>query len=140
MEAILASILIFVLFIAVTLLVLIKVSTISALFVLFFIPVIMVLIFPNVTLNFLSHELMLLLSDQVQLTNFHILLFIWAAMISVITYTEFITWYLKRQVAGSKQKGSDNQGSESSSDRLSFNLNMDGVTDRIKNTYEKYVK
>ena len=103
MEMTLLSIFIYMLFIGITLFILVRVSTIVAALVLILVPLMSVLLLPATSLQFYSYEHILLFEGLVQITNFHILFFVWAALLSVIVYTEFITWYLKQQMVSSSK-------------------------------------
>lgn len=95
--AAIASLMVFGLFVLAVLFVLIDISSILAMIVLLFVPMLVVLIMPKSTIAFLSYQHLLLADGLVPINNFHILLFIWSALIGIILYTEFLTWYLARK-------------------------------------------
>lgn len=95
--AAIASLMVFGLFVLAVLFVLIDISSILAMVVLLFVPMLVVLIMPKSTIAFLSYQHLLLADGLVPINNFHILLFIWSTLIGIILYTEFLTWYLARK-------------------------------------------
>ena len=95
--AAIASLMVFGLFALVVVFLLIDVSSIIAIIVLLFVPVLAVLIMPKSVIAFMSYQHLLLADGLVPINNFHILLFIWSTLIGIILYTEFLTWYLARK-------------------------------------------
>jgi len=95
--AALASLMVFGMFVLTVLFILIDMSSIMAILVLLFVPILAVLIMPKSVMAFLSYQHLLLADGLVPINNFHILLFIWSTLIGIILYTEFLTWYLARK-------------------------------------------
>ena len=95
--AAIASLLVFGMFALTVLLVLIDMSSILAMIILIFVPILAVLVMPKTVMAFLSYQHLLLADGLVPINNFHILLFIWSALIGIILYTEFLTWYLAKK-------------------------------------------
>lgn len=88
------SILLFFIYSIIILGILIYVSPILSALVMIIIPVALLFIISNYTLNFLS--IMQFSYSGVQIYNLHILLFIWSAFIGIIAYAEVLSWYLLR--------------------------------------------
>lgn len=95
--AAIASLMVFGMFVLAVLFVLIDMSSILAMIILIFVPLLAVLIMPKTVMAFLSYQHLLLADGLVPINNFHILLFIWSTLIGIILYTEFLTWYLARK-------------------------------------------
>lgn len=95
--ATIASLMVFGMFVLAVLFVLIDMSSILAMIILIFVPLLAVLIMPKTVMAFLSYQHLLLADGLVPINNFHILLFIWSTLIGIILYTEFLTWYLARK-------------------------------------------
>ena len=95
--AAIASLMVFGMFVLAVLFILIDMSSMMAMIVLFFVPMLAVLIMPKTVMAFLSYQHLLLADGLVPINNFHILLFIWSTLIGIILYTEFLTWYLARK-------------------------------------------
>ena len=95
--AAIASLMVFGMFVLAVLFILIDMSSMMAIIVLFFVPMLAVLIMPKTVMAFLSYQHLLLADGLVPINNFHILLFIWSTLIGIILYTEFLTWYLARK-------------------------------------------
>ena len=92
----LISIILYLLYTALVLTLLIRLSSFIAAITLLGIPLILVLVLPDQSVAFLSHQHAVLGDGLIPINNLHILLFIWSALLAVILYTEFITWYLGR--------------------------------------------
>ncbi|WMW21842.1 hypothetical protein RE476_10745 [Methanolobus mangrovi] len=99
--ALIGSGMLFALFAAVVLFVLINMSSRFALIILFLTPLLVIFIMPGTSIAFLSYRHMLLANGLVPINNFHILLMLWSTLIGIILYTEFLTWYLAK---GTKMK------------------------------------
>ncbi|MCL7411532.1 MAG: hypothetical protein P1P69_01430 [Methanosarcinaceae archaeon] len=95
--AALASLMVFGMFVLTVLIILIDMSSIMAMLILLFVPILAVLIMPKSVMAFLSYQHLLLADGLVPINNFHILLLIWSTLIGIILYTEFLTWYLARK-------------------------------------------
>jgi hypothetical protein len=94
--AFIGSSMLFALFAMVVLFVLINMSSRLALIILLVIPLVLILVIPDMSIAFLSIEQMSLANGLVPVNNFHILLMLWSTLIGVILYTEFLTWYLAK--------------------------------------------
>ena len=70
------------------------ISSLVGALLMFFIPLIGIIITPDKMAEFFSFELFSPMDGAVSICNIHILLAIWAAFLSVIVYTEFLSWYL----------------------------------------------
>lgn len=97
-SAFIGSSMLFALFAIVVLFVLINMSSRLALMILLIIPLIFILVLPDISIAFLSYEQMSLVNGLVPVNNFHILLMLWSTLIGVILYTEFLTWYLGKGI------------------------------------------
>ena len=124
--AIIGSAIIFLSFSILVLFVLINISSRLALIILLLVPVLSILLLPDTSISFLSYRQMLLADGIVPINNFHILLMLWSALISMILYTEFLTWYLAK---GSRMRKERNSNSSSE--------NLKGLIWNVKNTIEK---
>ncbi len=96
----LISIILYLLYTILVLILLIRISSFIASILLLGIPLILVLALPDQSVAFLSYQHAVLGDGLIPINNLHILLFIWSALIAVILYTEFITWYLGRLEGG----------------------------------------
>jgi len=92
----LISIILYLLYTALVLILLIRLSSFIAAILLLGIPLVLVLALPTQSVAFLSYQHAVLGDGLIPINNLHILLFIWSALLAVILYTEFITWYLVR--------------------------------------------
>ncbi|MCW7075817.1 MAG: hypothetical protein OCU18_00765 [Candidatus Syntrophoarchaeum sp.] len=61
----------------------------------FFIPIIGIITIPEQSLKFFSFELFAGVNGAISICNIHVLLAVWAGFLSVIVYTEFLSWYLE---------------------------------------------
>ena len=104
MNMTLISIILYLLYTALVLTLLVRLSSFIAATALLGIPLLFVLILPDQSVAFMSYQHVVLGDGLIPINNLHILLFIWSAMLAVILYTEFITWYLGRG------EGTDAQG------------------------------
>ncbi|MCK5108871.1 MAG: hypothetical protein KAR25_04200 [Methanosarcinales archaeon] len=96
----LISIILYLLYTTLVLILLIRISTFIAAILLLGIPLVLVLALPDQSVAFLSHQQAVFGDGLIPINNLHILLFIWSSLIAVILYTEFITWYLGRGEGG----------------------------------------
>ncbi len=60
------------------------------------VPLIGVLTMPERMAEFLSVELFSIMDGAISMRNIHILLAIWTAFLSIVLYTEFLSWYMAR--------------------------------------------
>lgn len=132
--AFIGSAILFTLFAAFVLFVLINMSSRLALIILFLTPLFFIFLMPGTSIAFLSYRQMLLANGLVPINNFHILLMLWSSLIGIILYTDFLTWYLGK---GAKMKtGTANKGksTEPFADHLK---NTSSVIEKAKNTLLK---
>jgi len=111
----LISIILYLLYTTLVLILLIRISTFIAAILLLGIPLVLVLALPDHSVAFLSHQQAVFGDGLIPINNLHILLFIWSALIAVILYTEFITWYLGRgegEGAGAESVGAGTPGAD----------------------------
>ncbi|WP_407355316.1 hypothetical protein [Methanolobus sp. WCC5] len=120
--AFIGSAILFALFAMLVLFVLINISSRLAFIILFFTPLIFILIIPKTSIAFLAYQQMLLANGLVPVNNFHILLMLWSTLIGIILYTEFLTWYLGKGKSMKKRKHDLTTDKTSSSDTGSKNL------------------
>jgi hypothetical protein len=92
----LMSIILYLMYTTLVLTLLVRLSSFIAATVLLGIPLLFVLILPDQSVAFMSYQHAVLGDGLIPINNLHILLFIWSALLAVILYTEFITWYLGR--------------------------------------------
>lgn len=83
------------------LIMLVYVSPIISAIIMIVLPVFFVVLLPDYAIEFFSIEQFSFLEGTVPVFNIHVLLFIWSALLGVIAYAEFLSWYLLR---GSKPK------------------------------------
>jgi hypothetical protein len=112
--ALIGSGMLFTLFAAVVLFILINMSSRFALVVLFLTPLFFIFLMPGTSIAFLSYRHMLLANGLVPINNFHILLMLWSTLIGIILYTDFLTWYLARGTKMKKGKMDNGQSREAS--------------------------
>ncbi|TFH43871.1 MAG: hypothetical protein E4G94_04300 [ANME-2 cluster archaeon] len=79
------------------LLIMLFISSYLAAIILLLIPVIVLIAIPEIGIEFLSFKQAEFLSGTVIINNLHILLFIWSALLSIIIYTELVSWYLSHE-------------------------------------------
>jgi hypothetical protein len=84
-------------------------SSIAAVILLILLPLILLLVLPEQTAAFLSYKQFNIIDDTVPIYNLHILLFIWISLLSVICYSEFISWYLTTASAPQQEKSKKTQ-------------------------------
>jgi len=89
-------IIIFISYIFLILLTMLFVSSYLAAFIMIFIPILVLVVKPDFGIEFLSFEQGEFLNGMLIINNLHILLFIWSALLSIIIYTEFLSWYFSR--------------------------------------------
>ncbi len=89
-------IIIFISYIFLILLTMLFVSSYLAAFIMLFIPILVLIVKPDFGIEFLSYEQGEFLNGMLTINNLHILLLIWSALLSIIIYTEFLSWYISR--------------------------------------------
>ncbi|HIE32059.1 MAG TPA: hypothetical protein EYP67_06735 [Methanosarcinales archaeon] len=102
----LISIILYLLYTVLMFILLIRLSSFIAATALLGIPLLFVLMIPDQSVDFLSYQHAVLGDGLIPINNLHILLFIWSAMLAIILYTEFITWYLGRVEGEAEESGS----------------------------------
>ncbi len=90
-------IIIFIAYILLIILTMLFVSSYLAASIMLFIPILVLLIKPDFGIEFLSHEQGEFLGGILIINNIHILLLIWSALLSIIIYTELLSWYISRE-------------------------------------------
>lgn len=89
------SIIIFLIYVILILMVLIFVSPAISAFLLVLVPVVSVFLLPDKAIQFFSIEQFSFGGLYIQ--NIHILLSIWSALIGIAAYSEILSWYLLRE-------------------------------------------
>ncbi len=89
-------IIIFISYIFLILLTMLFVSSYLAAFIMVLIPIMVLIVKPDFCIEFLSFEQGEFLDGMLTINNLHIMLLIWAALLSIIIYTEFLSWYISR--------------------------------------------
>ncbi len=89
-------IIIFISYILLILLTMLFFSSYLAAFIMLFVPVVVLIVKPDFGIEFLSYEHGEFLNGMLTINNLHILLLIWSALLSIIIYTEFLSWYISR--------------------------------------------
>lgn len=87
---------VFALFAAIVLYLLVNYSSLMAAIVLLLLPLVTIVAIPETANAFLAHEHARLAGGVVPINNYHLLLFVWSTIIGIILYTEFLTWYLSK--------------------------------------------
>lgn len=89
-------IIIFISYILLILLTMLFFSSYLAAFIMLFIPILVLIVKPDFGIEFLTYEQGEFLNGMLTINNLHILLLIWSALLSIIIYTEFLSWYISR--------------------------------------------
>lgn len=89
-------IIIFISYILLILLTMLFFSSYLAAFIMLFVPVVVLIVKPDFGIEFLTYEQGEFLNGMLTINNLHILLLIWSALLSIIIYTEFLSWYISR--------------------------------------------
>lgn len=93
----LTSIIIFIIYILVVLLIMLFISSLFAAVIILAVPILGLILMPEMSVEFLTIEQAEFLNGTVTVNNLHILLFIWTAFLSIIIYTELVSWYISRK-------------------------------------------
>jgi hypothetical protein len=88
------SVIVFIVFILLNLLIMLFVSSYMAAAIMVLIPILLVIILPDLVTGFFCYEQVSFLDGMVTINNLHILLFIWSTLLGVIIYTEVVSWYI----------------------------------------------
>ena len=79
-------------------------SAILATILIIALPAASLLIFPEASAAFLSSKRFSIIDDTVPIYNVHILLFIWASLLTLISYSELVSWYLTTTLKEERNK------------------------------------
>ncbi|KGK99004.1 hypothetical protein LI82_02920 [Methanococcoides methylutens] len=90
------AVLVFALFAAIVLYLLVNYSSLMAAISLLLLPLVTIVAIPETANAFLAYEHARLAGGLVPINNYHLLLFVWSTIIGIILYTEFLTWYLSK--------------------------------------------
>lgn len=88
------SMILFVIYAVVGIYLLVNISSAATVMYLIGLPLLLLLIIPSSFVTLLTTKQFDLANGTLPFHNLHILLFIWAMLLGIICYTEFITWYL----------------------------------------------
>ncbi|MHC1572682.1 MAG: hypothetical protein ACXQTM_04890 [Methanosarcinales archaeon] len=91
-------------YVIVVLAVLLYRSAILATILIIALPAASLLIFPEASAAFLSSKRFNIIDDTVPIYNVHILLFIWASLLTLISYSELVSWYLTTTLKEERNK------------------------------------
>ncbi len=91
---VLVSILLILIYTVLVGLVITYVSTVIGTAIMILLPLIGAFVAPGWMGELLSYELVSMMNGAISIQNIHILLAIWVGFLSVVAYTEFISWYL----------------------------------------------
>ena len=94
----LSTLFIFVLYIGLILFIMLFVSSYLAAIIMLFIPILLLLIVPEMSIGFLTYKQAEFLNGRIAFNNLHIVLFIWSTLIGIIIYTELVSWYISREI------------------------------------------
>lgn len=72
-----------------------------------FIPILVLIVIPDFVIEFLSYKQGEFLNGMLTINNLHILMLIWSALLSIIIYTEFLSWYISRGAQKQETKKTD---------------------------------
>lgn len=95
---------IFILYVLLILLIMLFISSYIAAIILLLVPVIVLIAIPDIGIEFLSFKQAEFLNETVTINNLHVLLFIWSVLLSIIVYTELISWYISRETKENEVK------------------------------------
>lgn len=91
------SMILLVVYAVVGLYLLINISSAATAMYLIGLPLLLLMIIPSSFVAFLTTKQFDLANGTLPFHNLHILLFIWAMLLGILCYTEFITWYLAEE-------------------------------------------
>ncbi|OPY20251.1 MAG: hypothetical protein A4E24_01175 [Methanomethylovorans sp. PtaU1.Bin093] len=91
------SLVIFALLSLMAILLMVYISSAVAILALLLVPLTCIFIMSDTTLSFLAFRHVVLAEGNVPINNYHVLLFIWSALVGIIVYSEIFTWYLGRK-------------------------------------------
>jgi predicted membrane protein len=94
----------FIIYVLFVLLMMLFISSYLAAIILLIIPVLALIAIPEIGIEFLSFKQAEFLNGTVVINNLHILLFIWSALLSIIIYTELLSWYISHEKHEKKAK------------------------------------
>lgn len=96
------SLLLFFIYAMITLIILIYLSPVLSAILMIIIPVIIVFLYPEPVAQFFSVEQFSF--QGVPVNNIHIMLMTWSALLGIIIYSEFLSWYLLKDVSRAEDK------------------------------------
>ena len=96
------SLLLFFIYAMITLIILVYLSPILSAILMIIIPVVIVFLYPEPVAQFFSIEQFSF--QGVPVNNIHIMLMTWSALLGIIIYSEFLSWYLLRDVSRAEVK------------------------------------
>lgn len=100
----LTSITIFAFYVFFILLIMIFISSYLAAIILLVIPVLFLIVIPDTGIEFLRFKQAEFINGTVIINNLHILLLIWSALLSIIMYTELVSWYISHETYKKKAR------------------------------------
>ncbi len=100
MKMLILSVILYLLYSTLVFILLVRISSLIAAVALLGMPILIILIAPDMSISFLAYQHAVLGDGMIPINNLHILLFIWSSLLAIILYTEFITWYLGRGAGG----------------------------------------
>jgi len=103
------------------------VSSYLAAFIMVLIPILVLIVKPDFCIEFLSFEQGEFLNGMLTINNLHIMLLIWAALLSIIIYTEFLSWYISQgtQKHETKNPEPNKSGLEKETTKTESNESLD---------------
>ena len=96
------SLLLFFIYAMITLIILVYLSPVLSAILMIIIPVVIVFLYPEPVAQFFSVEQFSF--QGVPVNNIHIMLMTWSALLGIIIYSEFLSWYLLRDVSRVEDK------------------------------------
>ena len=96
------SLLLFFIYAMITLIILVYLSPVLSAILMIIIPVVIVFLYPEPVAQFFSVEQFSF--QGVPVNNIHIMLMTWSALLGIIIYSEFLSWYLLRDVSRVENK------------------------------------
>jgi len=96
------SLLLFFIYAMITLIILVYLSPIVSAILMIIIPVAIVFLYPEPVAQFFSIEQFSYQGMPVY--NIHIMLMLWSALLGIVIYSEFLSWYLLRDVSRTEDK------------------------------------
>lgn len=91
------SLIMFTLLTLLAILLMVYISSAVAILALLLLPLACIFIMPDTALSFLSFRHVVLAEGNVPINNYHVLFFVWSALVGMIVYSEIFTWYLGKK-------------------------------------------